>query len=111
MSTHKFYSKYKKSKKEHIADKSIPLLIDCLLKELNPKDNTCLFLKSLHSFYEEFGGLTLKQFNALKDVKEVFLERTSAEHEQWKNEYNEEKEKLRQYALNITKQIRHIICL
>ena len=94
MSTHKFYSKYKKSKKEHVTDKDVPLLINCLLKELNPKDSTHLFLKSLQSFYEEFNGLTLKQFHALKDVEEVFLERSSAEHDRWKEEYNEEKRKI-----------------
>jgi len=94
MSTHKFYSKYKKSKRDHITDENIPLLINCLLRELNPKDNTCLFLKSLQNFYEEFDGLTLKQFNALKGVEEVFLERSSTEHEQWKKEYDEEKRNL-----------------
>ena len=73
MSTYKFYSKYKKSKKEQVNDKNIPLLIGHLLKEMRPDDSTCSFLKSLQSFYEEFNGLTVKQHNALKDIEEIFL--------------------------------------
>lgn len=94
MSTHKFYSKYKKRKIDRVTDKNIPPLINCILKELDPNDNTSLFLKSLKSFHEQFGGLTSKQFNALKDVEEAFLERSSEEHDQWKRQYDAKKRKI-----------------
>ena len=94
MSTYKFYSKYKKSKKEQVSDKNIPLLIGYLLKEMKPDDSTCSFLESLQSFYEEFNGLTVKQYNALKDIEEIFLEKYSAAYEQWKKKYDKEKRKI-----------------
>ena len=93
MSTYKFYSKYKKNKKDLVVDSSISSCIDALLKEIVPEDSTHSFLKSLQNFHKEFEGLTHNQFQSLKDVEAVLSEKKSTEHEEWRNQYDEEKRK------------------
>ena len=93
MSTYKFYSKYKKNKKDLVVNGDISLCLNALLKEVDPEDSTHSFLRSLQNFHEEFKGLTSNQFKSLKDVEKNLLEKKSIEHEDWKKEYDEEKRK------------------
>jgi len=92
MSTYKFYSRYKKVKKEKIFDDSIPILIASLIRETDAEVGN--FLKSLQDYYDEHQGLTRKQFSALKDIKKSTMERTTAEHIKWAAGYDDEKRKI-----------------
>ena len=91
MSTYKFYSRYKKVKKEKIFDDSIPLLITSLIRETDAEVGN--FLKSLQNYYDEHQGITRKQLTALKDIERSTLERSTAEHALWTTQYDDEKRK------------------
>ena len=90
MSSHLYYTNYKKIPKEKVNDEGIPLLIKSLLRDVTNEDAK-LFLKSLMNYYKTYDGLTSKQFSALKDIENSILERMSEDHKAWIVDYDEEK--------------------
>jgi hypothetical protein len=93
MSSHVYYKAYKKIPKEKIKDEDVPVRIKTLLKNGSTGD-TKVFLESLLNYYESYGGVTTKQYNALQDIESAAAERMTTEHKEWIEEYDEEKRKI-----------------
>jgi len=83
------YKPHKKSKL--IRELTIEPRIKKLLEESNTSEGTRLFLESLQNYHLVHSGLTKKQFAALGDVEHVDLERNSAAHDKWAEEYTNDK--------------------
>ena len=96
MATHSYYSKYKKVKQQKITDLAIIPRIESLLKDGDnlSDEETCLFLKSLKSFYIDHSALSIKQFNALQSIENKVSERASAQHDKWIKQYDDNKRKV-----------------
>jgi len=87
MSSHVYYTTYKKVPKEKIRDAGIPIRIKALLKD-SPTSDTKFFLESLLNYYESYSGLTIKQRDALKGIESAVAERMTTEHQRWIKEYD-----------------------
>tara|TARA_R110000824_G_scaffold399596_1_gene605256 strand:+ start:4147 stop:4794 length:648 start_codon:yes stop_codon:yes gene_type:complete len=93
MSAHKYYNNYRKLKKERITDPTILSRLHALLKEIDD-DSARTFLLSIQGYYEQFGGLTKKQFSALADVEKDNSEKASEKFAEWKAGYDSKKREI-----------------
>lgn len=67
--------------------------IESLLNKKLPKE-TKEFLNSLRGYYLKEGGLTIKQYKALKAIEESFSPENILSREIWEKEYDEGKKKI-----------------
>jgi hypothetical protein len=79
----------KKNKLTH--EPSVEPRIKKLLEESNLAETTKSFLKSLQKYNQENGGLTKRQFKALKDIELINSEKGSETHCKWAKEYLKDK--------------------
>ncbi len=94
MPTHRYYRKYTKIEKPKIKDDSILERIENILKIPFVYGNTKKFLESIYEQYNKNGNMTEAQLSAVKKVEEKYSKETIEEHENWKNQYDDEKKEI-----------------
>ena len=88
MTTHRYYSKYKKIKKPKIKDDSVLERIENILKIPFIFGSTKEFLESVYEQYNKNGNLTQSQLNAVNKIYKKYSDETVADYEKWAEQYN-----------------------
>lgn len=88
------YTYKQKKNKVLIKDKTIKNRVVLLLDEDGVTEYTKSFLHSLEKYHTENGGLTEKQYRALKEVEMNVKEKKSLDHKEWLKDYDETKKRV-----------------
>tara|TARA_R100000008_G_scaffold86348_1_gene79038 strand:+ start:1633 stop:2268 length:636 start_codon:yes stop_codon:yes gene_type:complete len=88
------YTYKQKKKKVLIKNKTIKNRVDSLLSEDDVTEHTKSFLHSLEKYINDNGGLTEKQYGALREIEVNINEKKSLGHREWLKTYDGEKKRI-----------------